>query len=558
LDAERSDAVLRSLLCAPDPLPRELERFASGHASESDGDLRRLLHLNRRLVGQPDLEQLLPEIVRCALEVTGAERGFLATFEDQRFHVRVALDRDLGPLPKSTEELSESILARALRADGPLNLSNALDEPGLEQAPSVMELELRSVLCAAFSTDGELRGVIAVDHRLRTGAFGERATELLGLLADQASLAISQTARLEEIQRLNRRLGERVATQSAELRQAQDSLIARGLDAPLGGLIGRSSAMAQVRQTLRKVARTSLSVLVTGASGTGKELAARAIHEASERSGQPFVAENVAALPSSLAEAELFGYERGAFTGADRGNAGVFERADGGTLFLDEIGELPLDLQAKLLRVLETRQVRRLGSDRTLEVDFRLVCATLADLPERVRSGSFREDLYYRIAGVAIELPKLEARLEDVPDLVEHLLGLLGQRDGCAYRAPRALLDELQSRAWPGNVRQLRNSLERLCALSDGTELDAGLLEPAPRASAQPVAGDDGDVRPLADLERAAIEHALRKTGGDKREAARLLGISRAKVYQRLKEWAAAERATADLDFGSHPGSARS
>jgi transcriptional regulator with GAF, ATPase, and Fis domain len=556
LDEAQGRALLESLLGVPDPRPAELERFASGAGSAADGELLRLLRLNRRLVGKPDLDQLLPEIVRCALEVTGAERGFLATFEEQRFHVRVAIDRDLGPIPKSTEELSESILARALRADGPLNLSNALDEPGLEEAPSVLELDLRSVLCASFTTDGELRGVIAVDHRMRTGAFGERSTELLGLLADQASLAISQTARLEEIQRLNRRLGDQVATQSSQLRQAQDSLIARGLDAPLGGLIGRSKSMAQVRQTLRKVARTSLSVLITGPSGTGKELAARALHEASDRASQPFVAENVAALPSSLAEAELFGYERGAFTGAERRSPGVFERAEGGTLFLDEVGELPLDLQAKLLRVLETRQVRRLGSDRVTDVDFRLVAATLADLPQRVAGGSFREDLYYRLAGVAIHMPTLEERPEDLPDLVEHLLRLLGRRDARTYRATRELLDALQARAWPGNVRQLRNTLERLCALSEGADLEPSLLEPAPRRKARVPSREPGVVRPLAELEREAIEQALEHAKGDKREAARLLGISRAKVYQRLKEWADAEGSANRPDPGSDPGSA--
>jgi len=256
----------------------------------------------------------------------------------------------------------------------------------------------------------------------------------------------------------------------------------------------------------RRAAKSGLTVLVMGHSGTGKELAARALHDGSGRAAAPFVSESCAALPPSLIESELFGYKRGAFTGAEEDRAGLFERAHGGTLFLDEIGEMPLELQAKLLRVLETGEVRRLGDSETRPVDFRLVVATNRDLAREVQEGRFREDLYYRLDGLRVTMPALSERPEDIPELVAHFLSLEAARDGVQRRASRAVLDRLARRPWPGNVRELRNEVARLPST-------------------------------LAELERRAILDALRFAGGDKRKAAQALGISRAKIYQRLKEW---------------------
>jgi transcriptional regulator with PAS, ATPase and Fis domain len=249
----------------------------------------------------------------------------------------------------------------------------------------------------------------------------------------------------------------------------------------------------------------------------------------------PFVAESCAALPASLLESELFGSLKGSYTGAERDREGLFERAHGGTLFLDEIGELPLDQQAKLLRVLETREVRRIGDTETRPVDFRLVAATNRDLAVEVREGRFREDLMYRLDTVRIVMPPLRERLEDLPALVAHFLRLAGAKDGRLRRISPEVLAALAARAWPGNVRELANEVARLLVLSDGDVDDPALV----RAAAQP--GSDAGavdlVRPLEELEREAILAALQRTGGDKRRAAELLGISRAKVYQRLKEW---------------------
>ena len=433
--------------------------------------------------------------------------------------------------------LSTSVVRDALDSMATRNVSNAVDDPLLGAAPSVVAADLRSILCAPFRASDELRGVVVVDHRLRTGAFGPRAERLLGLLADQAALAVVQFSRMEQIQSLNDRLAERVARQESDLAAARRALEARGLDAPGGGLVGSSPAMDRVRATLAKAAPSGLSILVRGASGTGKELVARALHELSPRATGPLISENVAAIPASLMESELFGYVKGAFTGAESDRPGLFERADGGTLFLDEIGEMPLELQAKLLRVLETRRLRRLGDGEERAVDFRLVTATHRDLAVAIEEGRFRQDLYFRIAGLEIELPTLVQRLDDLPELVEHFLALDAAKSGVQRRVSGRVLERLARRAWPGNVRELRNEVQRLCVLCDGDLDDPTLVrDPIHAPAVEPRAGD-GRPLTLAELERRAIEQALEMTGDDKREAAKLLGISRAKIYQRLKEW---------------------
>ena len=275
----------------------------------------------------------------------------------------------------------------------------------------------------------------------------------------------------------------------------------------------------------------------------GKEIAARTLHERSRRAEGPFVSENCAALPESLIESELFGYRRGAFTGAEEDRAGLFERAHGGTLFLDEIGEMPLALQAKLLRVLETGEVRRLGDSENRPVNFRLVAATNRDLEKESAEGGFRQDLFYRLDGLRVDMPTLAERPEDIPELVAHFLAQDGT-PGSARRATRQVLSALARRGWPGNVRELRNEIARLAVLSEG-DLDDPTLVRRPSVSSAPTGGaagtGSGAPKTLAEVERAAILEALTYTGDDKRRAAELLGISRAKIYQRLKDWSVKE-----------------
>jgi two-component system response regulator AtoC len=303
-------------------------------------------------------------------------------------------------------------------------------------------------------------------------------------------------------------------------------------------LVGVSAGMQGVYELVRRVARTKSSVLIIGETGTGKELVARAIHDLSPRRERMFVPLNCAAIPSELLESELFGHIRGAFTGAERDRAGKFELADGGTLFLDEIGDMAYPLQAKLLRVLEDAIIERIGSNKRLAVDVRVLSSTHRDLPAAIRDGRFREDLYYRLNVFRIELPPLRARRDDVVPLARHFLGVFARDLG---RAPLALTPEagrlLERHDWPGNVRELQNLMERAAVLSDGPEVDAsffrGLLSP-------PAEPPDEDLlldRAVEALERRLILRALGAADDNKAQAARLLGVSERTLWYKLKRY---------------------
>jgi len=546
LTADESVRARRTLLGIPDPDPREVDTYerALEEGGVLDMDVISLLDINQRLVSQEDLGSLLGEIVESALSVTRAERGFLVLEQGGEIEFDTARHSRRGDIVDPELEVSTSVLRQAFEEGTTLRLSDAGDDPLLSSAPSVENLELRSILVTPFAVDQELRGAIYVDHRLKVGAFSPRAERMLELLSGQAALAIRQVRRLDEIRDLNRELNQRVRSREKQLQEAHRALEEAGASVPAVDLVGSSAAMDAVRSMIDRAAPSHLPVLVSGASGTGKELAAKALHRLSARGDGPIVTENCAALPPSLIESELFGYKKGAFTGADRDRAGIFERADGGTLFLDEIGELPLELQAKLLRVLETGELRRVGDTSSIHTDFRLVAATNRDLGHEVAEGRFRADLMYRLDALRIEMPPLAARLEDVPELVQHFLRHEARNGDAPRGISRAVLAALGRREWPGNVRELANEISRLCVLSEGDLEDPELIRPpAPQAvesrSGHAFGGEE--VVPFSVLERQAIEHALRITGGDKRQAAELLGISRAKLYQRLKAWAETE-----------------
>jgi two-component system response regulator HydG len=286
---------------------------------------------------------------------------------------------------------------------------------------------------------------------------------------------------------------------------------------------------------IRRVAPHFTTALVTGETGTGKELVARALHRLSRRRDRPFLTVNCSAIVETLFESELFGHARGAFTGALEARAGLFERAHGGVLFLDEIGELPPNMQAKLLRVLETGEVAKVGSRDTRRVDVHVVAATNRTLEREVREGRFRADLFYRLNAVDLPVPPLRERLEDVPLLAQAFIERSARDFGRRVRgltpAGEALLLGWH---WPGNVRELRNVLERACMLADSDALDAGDLRLGPQPVAAVVDTAPRQVRRISDLEREEIERALTETSGNKKEAARRLGLSRRALYRRL------------------------
>ncbi|HEY3365120.1 MAG TPA: sigma 54-interacting transcriptional regulator [Symbiobacteriaceae bacterium] len=353
---------------------------------------------------------------------------------------------------------------------------------------------------------------------------------------------------VEELRALSQRIGlleSKVKFYEQELKQI------RGAKFTFDQIVGRSQPLTQAKQLALKAAQNQASILLLGESGTGKELFAHAIHQSSGRAAGPFVKINCAAIPGDLLESELFGYEEGAFTGARKGGKpGKLELAHRGTIFLDEIGDMPMAMQAKILRAVQEREIERVGGVLTLQVDVRIIAATNADLEQRVAEGRFREDLYYRLNVIAVRLPPLRERSEDIPLLVEHGLARLAEEQGMPLRhLSPVLLEEFRRYAWPGNVRELLNLLERLVYIADGPEILPSDLPPAmahrlqgaPReeraAGTLPnPAATDLDIS-IARAERAALQQALTAARGGKAEAARILGIHRSTLYDKLHKY---------------------
>jgi two-component system response regulator AtoC len=314
----------------------------------------------------------------------------------------------------------------------------------------------------------------------------------------------------------------------------------------LGEMVAKSARMTELFRTIRKIAEFKTTVLVGGESGTGKELVARALHRLSPRANGPFIAVNCGAIPATLLESELFGHRKGAFTDANRDRKGLFEEATGGTLFLDEIGELPLGLQVKLLRVLQEEEIRRLGDTQDVKVDVRVIAATARDLAAEAQRGGFREDLYYRLNVLSVQLPPLRDRREDIPHLVEHFVQRMNARmglsiSGATPEAMRQLIDF----DWPGNVRELENTIERAMVLTEGTQVDVESLpdrmrRPAARlVTPVPVITDDdlSIKRASRRAEEDLIRRALIRTGGNRTRAAELLEISHRALLYKIKEY---------------------
>jgi DNA-binding NtrC family response regulator len=315
-------------------------------------------------------------------------------------------------------------------------------------------------------------------------------------------------------------------------------------------LVGESRAMQAVIETIRLIGGRRCTVLITGETGTGKEMAARALHLASPRAAQPMVAVNCSALPENLLEAELFGHVKGAFTGAIQNRVGRFEQAHKGTLFLDEVGDMPLELQAKLLRVVQEREIQRLGSSETIKVDVRVIAATNVNLLERVRQGRFREDLYYRLNVAPLEMPPLRKRDSDIGLLVEHFVKKICQMEAIPVKkvTPEAL-DRLRSCSWPGNVRQLENAVEMAVAMSGDREIlfasnfglgPAGSMKVIPFETATisfPAPEAVNFAMAVSHFERTMLEQALQKTAGNKTAAAELLGLKRTTLIMKLRSF---------------------
>jgi transcriptional regulator with GAF, ATPase, and Fis domain len=505
----------------------------------------------RRLQAVDQVERAAELLIDAAVSLTRAERGFVFLVDQGK--VGLALGRNFARESVAAPErkLSQTLLRRALDSPGPLLLHDAASDGEFAGVASISDLGLRSLLAVPLRHQGEVLGLLLVDHRLASGAFREEEVELLGGLAGAAATALGAVrdrAQVVKLQRRNanlqRQLGRRVKAETEEQQRL------RTLDqVRYGEVVGSSPAIQELFGRMERVMEASVPVLVTGESGTGKELVARALHYGGPRAARPFVVENCGALPDTLLESELFGHVKGAFTGATRNKDGRFAEADGGTLFLDEVGEMSPAMQQRLLRVLEEGEVRRLGSDEVVKVDVRLIAATNVDLRQAVAAGSFREDLYYRLKVVTLELPPLRRRAGDVRLLAEHFLALEAAEQGRARRElGEDALATLEACAWPGNVRQLRNEMRRLTLLGEGPvapeELSAEVRESAASAP------DPADTllslpERVEALELAAIRDALSEEKDNRTRAAERLGINRFLLLRKMEKYGLKEKGKA-------------
>jgi len=527
-------------------------------------NLYRMLDINKLINSEHNLKKLLELIMDSVIEMAGAERGFLILRERDSLVIKVARNFDRESIKKPEFKMSHSVAEEVLRTGKPIISADAASDPNLPAA-SIAELKLRSLLCIPFRVREQSLGCVYIDNRFETGLFREDDLPLLQGFADQAAIAI-ENARLfeenlarqdelkrsrDEIERLNDQLKAKVEKQYAELAKVRQDLDSKRADVPLkhdfSSIIGNSRAIKEVFRLLDRVIDTDEPVFVHGESGTGKELVARAIHFNSPRakSGK-FVSENCSAIPDTLLESELFGHEKGAFTGATTSKPGLFELAHKGTLFLDEIGDMSLDMQKKLLRAIQEGEIRRVGGKDTIQVDVRMVSASNKDLADLIKTGHFREDLFYRLHVVKITLPPLRDRKEDIPLLVEYFLEKVARDAG----HPKRNVDEpafwyLQNYSWPGNVRELDNEIRRAVALSDGLitvdnlkdEIKSqDLFKPAVRI---PVGGQLKDIvrEATEEVERKVIARALEECGWKKTDAAAKLGISRPTLDAKIDQY---------------------
>ncbi len=513
---------------------RSLAGSAAGAASAlraaGAGPLLAIYRISEIITSAADLDDLLAQVLDVALQIVRAERGLIILLGGDGEHQEVRAARGVEPETIADAlEYSRSVVREAAAGRTVITYDAEADEK-FRRYKSVSLFRIKSLACVPMKVRDRVLGTVYLDSRLPGTFFHEEELEFLKAFANLAGSAI-------EMARLNARLSSENVTLQ---REVQDLRKAAGRRTRYQSLVGKAARMQAVYDMLDRVSASNLPILITGESGTGKELAARAIHFGGARKDRKFFSENVAAIPATLLESELFGHVRGAFTGADRDRKGVFELASGGTLFLDEIGDMSLPLQSKLLRALQEGEIRPVGGKDSVKVDVRIISATNRDLETMMKDGLFREDLYYRLNVVRISIPPLRERKEDIPMLVEHFLDRIAESTG----APRKRMDigalQLLLRYdWPGNVRELENEIMKLAVL---TPLDVitqqdltshrELLDKLTRLESE------GEAFPsLLQTEKRQIERALAEAGGNRARAAELLGISRATIYRKIREY---------------------
>ncbi|NUP08653.1 MAG: sigma 54-interacting transcriptional regulator [Polyangiaceae bacterium] len=507
--------------------PRPIDKTGTGQVSSELAGVRKLFSFSEKLINRKNVDDLLEAMLDDVIELTNAMKGFLILVEgadvvsgqsdsaDKKLVVRASRNVRKESIADASGSISDSIVRQVIASGRPLIVSDALADTTFGKSESVMAMKLSSVMCAPLLSQGQVIGALYVGNDKVKSLFERTQLELLAIFASQASL-ILQNAMLLNALRADK------AKLEAELK-----------DKRFGDIIGACPSMMEVFRKLQKVAGTDISVLITGETGTGKELIAREIHRRSNRAEGPFVTINCGAIPENLIESELFGHVKGAFTGAVASRPGKFQVADKGTLFLDEIGELPLNLQVKLLRALQERVVFRVGESKPEKVDIRIVAATNRNLEEEIRNGNFREDLYYRLNVVNIWLPPLRDRGEDLVIIAKALLTKYADELHSPVKGfSPAALASIRKYNWPGNIRQVENRIKKALVLCDQTLLSPEDLDLGQSAESQ--------ILPLEkakeEFQRKYVLEVLERNNGNRTQTARDLGVDPRTIFRYLEK----------------------
>ncbi len=501
------------LYLQPDRLLRELPS-----TSQVARNLNALLKISRVVHAIRDLEELQSQLLDLIFEVVLAGRGAILLADGgHEFNCMYARTRHAGH--PQLVRVSRTIARRVIKENVAILGVDVAASGTLREVESLVASEVRSLLCVPLSVFERMIGCIYLDNTSAANRFQEEHLQLMAAVAGISAVALDNARRLQWLEQENQRL-------TSEVRQEQN-------------LVGEGARMKEIFHFLGRVAPADSTVLIEGESGTGKELAARALHRNGSRASKPFVAINCAAIPETLLETELFGHERGAFTGASMQKKGRFEVADGGVVFLDEIGDLAPGLQVKLLRVLQEREFDRVGGTRPIKIDVRLIAATNRDLDEAVKRGQFRQDLYYRLAVVRLTMPRLRERREDIPMLARHFVQKHAKR--CKVKAkpitPEAMAI-LVNYEWPGNVRELENAIERALVMGASEmvlpeDLPESLLE---QSSVDEINEGKYHAR-VKELKKQLIVDAVEQAQGNYAEAARILGVHPNYLHRLIKHF---------------------
>jgi transcriptional regulator with GAF, ATPase, and Fis domain len=500
----------------------------------ADGQvLRALYEAQKALSGSLDLDELVDALAARVFGLLSRATHVTVAMREEDEHRKagryVAIgSRVRGGGGTAPVPITRSVVKKVVAERAAVLAADARRDVG--ETVSIMSAQILSTMGVPLWQGDEIIGVLQVDNRDGSGVFRERDLDVLCLLAQAASQSF-----------VHARLYARLRFAEEKERKENAYLKRREQTRRDGAIIGEAASMKRLFEQLRKVVHTRVTVLVEGETGTGKELIASAVHYWSERRDKLFVAQNCAAMPENLLESELFGHKKGSFTGATEDKKGLFELADGGTLFLDELGEMPLNLQAKLLRALQEGEIRPLGAAKTIKVDTRIVAATNRDLEKEVKEGRFREDLYYRLKVFPIRVPPLRERTEDVPLLARHFLDRYNQEFGRRIAGfSQEAMEMLQAYAWPGNVRELENEVQRLViqvedeAFAQPEHLSPRIRQTEGVAPRRPTT--KGTLREMLDeVERRMLLEALKDHHHNKSQTAKTLGITREGLHKKLK-----------------------